>query len=83
MIGVWGFENKVKVVCSGEKVSVDTIKNIVKDIRRVASKTSQPCCVEIKSFDNIKFTKRGEVFLKRVMELKEVNSSELTIDYVF
>lgn len=83
MIGVWGFENRVKVVCSGEKVSVNMIKDIAKDIRRVAGKTGRPCCIEIKSFDNIKFTKRGEAFFKKVMDSKKIQSSELAVEYVF
>jgi len=82
MIGVWGFEDKVKVICSGEKVSVEMIKVIIGDIKRVAGQKGSSCCIEIKSFDTIKFTKRGEVFFEKLMKSKDLNNSKLAVNYV-
>lgn len=81
MIGVWSFDDKIKVVCTNERVSPASIKDIIKRIKRVAINSDLPCNVLISSFDDINFTYKGKLFYKKLINSNILKKSDLIITF--
>ena len=80
MIGVWSFDNKIKVVCTHSRISPASIKDIIKRIKRIANSNS-PCNVVITSFEDINFTYKGSLFFKKIINSDMLKKSDLIITF--
>jgi len=66
---------------SSEKLDTTKIKGIIQTINRIDKNNQDPCQIIIKEIDNVKFTKTGEEFYKRLNRRKIIESSRVSVFY--
>ena len=83
MISIYKNSDKLSEIifrCTpSEKLDTTKIKGIIKTIKRIDKNNLDPCQIVIKEIDNVKFTKTGEEFYKRLKRRSILDSSRISL----
>ena len=83
MISIYKNSEKISEIIvrcsSSEKLDTTKIKGIIQTINRIDKNNQVFCQIIIKEIDNVKFTKTGEEFYKRLNRRKILDSSRVSV----
>ncbi|MBI2281982.1 MAG: hypothetical protein HYU68_15005 [Bacteroidetes bacterium] len=80
MIGVWATNDCIKITITSTLIDVKAVKDIVRTITKISKKkTLKKEVLLIESIHQVNFTKKGELFYKRITSEKKLRKMKVSI----